>query len=118
MYSSTCVSTVDPNGFPDSRMMNIKRFKRSGIIFTTPLKSSKAIQLKANPNVALNFYWLLFQSEVRILGVTQRVTDQEADEIFHNQERWLHEMVWTTTQSEPIIDPALNEQRYFEIREY
>ena len=56
--ANACVlSTISSDNRPSSRVVLLKDINESGFTFFTNFQSSKAKDIDANPNVALNFYW-------------------------------------------------------------
>lgn len=47
-----CLSTVDPDGAPDARFVDLKEVTAEGFVFSSPLGSGKARALAANPRGA------------------------------------------------------------------
>lgn len=74
----------DENGVPvpSLRMVLLKAFDEEGFVFYTNFESRKGTEIQATPNVALNIYWKSLRKQVRIVGVAQRVSDDEADAYF------------------------------------
>jgi pyridoxamine 5'-phosphate oxidase len=62
------VSTVDENGQPSSRMVLLKSFDKSSLVFFTNYGSRKAQQLEKNPKVAILFPWYMLERQVAFLG--------------------------------------------------
>ncbi len=62
------LSTVDPDGRPDARMLILKDLGDGAWSFATDLHTSKAAQLAQAPYVALTFYWPELGRQVRVRG--------------------------------------------------
>jgi pyridoxamine 5'-phosphate oxidase len=62
------LSTVDEEGRPDARVLILKNLDERGWHFATTTSGPKGRQIKANPNVALTFYWPQLGRQVRIRG--------------------------------------------------
>ncbi|MCG7344681.1 pyridoxal 5'-phosphate synthase [Sporosarcina sp. ACRSL] len=62
------LSTTDPNGSPDARVLIMKDVDQHGWYFASSSQSEKGKQISGNPNVALTFYWSLIGRQVRIRG--------------------------------------------------
>ena len=60
------LASVGKNFQPNSRMVLLKSYDKSGFIFYTNLDSKKANTIKENENVALNFYWKSLLRQIRI----------------------------------------------------
>src|SRR4051794_18292118 len=55
--TAMCLSTVDPRGIPEGRMVLLKGLDEHGFVFYTNLRSMKGKALQKNPQAALTFYW-------------------------------------------------------------
>ena len=97
--SAMCLSTVDANNRPSSRMILLKKFDHKGFCFFTNLTSRKSKELAANKNVALCFYWGILGLQVRIEGVVESVSDDEADDYFASRRRESQIGAWASKQS-------------------
>ncbi len=95
------MATVDESGMPDARTVLLKGVDDGGFVFYTNLTSVKGRQLAANPNVALCFYWMDLDKQVRIQGKVHPVTDAEADEYFHSRPKQSQIGAWASKQSQP-----------------
>ncbi|MGB0766972.1 MAG: pyridoxamine 5'-phosphate oxidase [Phycisphaeraceae bacterium] len=62
------LATVDPDGRPDARMVLLKDASDRGFTFFTNLDSTKARQIRDNPEATLVFYWDRLYRQVRIRG--------------------------------------------------
>jgi pyridoxamine 5'-phosphate oxidase len=76
------VSTVDPEGWPDSRVVLLKEVWPDGFIFYTNYKSSKGKQIESNNHIAMNFFWPQLERQIRIIGETEKVPPQLSEEYF------------------------------------
>lgn len=97
--TAMCLSTIDKNNFPSSRMILLKKFDERGFCFFTNLTSRKAQELEANSNVALCFYWGILGFQVRIEGKVEKVSTQEADDYFSSRRRESQIGAWASKQS-------------------
>ncbi|MDP3704722.1 MAG: pyridoxamine 5'-phosphate oxidase [Legionellaceae bacterium] len=79
------LSTVDQHGSPDSRVVLLKELDNGAFVFYTNYYSVKGLQLDHNPHAALNFYWPELMRQVRVRGVVNRVSKQQADEYFYSR---------------------------------
>jgi pyridoxamine 5'-phosphate oxidase len=111
-----CLSTVDAEGAPDARFVDLKEVNDTGFIFSTPLGSGKARALAANPRAAMTFWWAPIERQVRVVGVAARVSDVEADELFRSRSRDAQLASWASRQGAELHDRALLDQKLGEAR--
>lgn len=96
------LATVDASGRPAARMVLLKAADERGFVFYTNLESRKGADLAANPRAALLFYWKALGRQVRIEGVTEPVSDAEADEYFATRARGAQLGAWASRQSRAL----------------
>ena len=86
--ANACVlSSVSSDNCPSSRVVLLKEVTENGFTFFTNYKSSKAKDIDANPNVALNFYWPELERQVRIAGIAKKITINDSDTYFKSRPR-------------------------------
>lgn len=76
------LSTVDEQGYPDSRVVLLKGIEENGFIFYTNYQSIKGIHLQKTPYGALNFYWPSMVRQVRIRGSVKKISPEQSDHYF------------------------------------
>lgn len=93
------VATVDDEGLPDSRVVLLKEVNDCGFIFFTNYLSQKGRELKANPFVALNFFWAELERQVRIRGHVVRLSEYDSDVYFESRPYASKIGAWASEQS-------------------
>ncbi len=111
MALATC--TVD--GLPSARIVLLKSFDERGFVFYTNHNSRKAQEMHENPRAALLFYWAELERQVRIEGVTEHVSHDEAAAYFHTRPRGAQLGAWASEQSHPVASRTELEKRYAEL---
>ncbi|HMW37910.1 MAG: pyridoxamine 5'-phosphate oxidase [Saprospiraceae bacterium] len=76
--NAMCLSTVDQHNRPSSRYVLLKELNSEGIIFFTNYNSIKARDIEINPQVALCFYWMALERQLRVEGVASKISRQES----------------------------------------
>ncbi len=109
--TAMCLATVADGGFPSSRMILLKKFDERGFCFFTNLTSRKGKELNENKNVALCFYWGVLGLQIRIEGVVEKVSAQEADEYFSSRRRGSQIGAWASKQSHEMSNWSEFEER-------
>jgi pyridoxamine 5'-phosphate oxidase len=96
------LATADAAGRPSARMVLLKGFDERGFVFYTNLESRKGADLAANRQAALLFHWKSRRRQVRIEGVAEAVTAEEADAYFATRPRAAQIGAWASQQSRPL----------------
>ena len=103
LEANACVlSSVSSDNYPSSRVVLLKGVNENGFTFFTNYKSSKAKDIDANPNVALNFYWPELERQVRIVGIAKKITINDSDTYFKSRPRESQMGAWLSDQSKVI----------------
>lgn len=112
--TSMLLSTQDPSGFPDSRVVLLKGLEAGKFIFYTNYTSQKANQIACNNKVALNFFWPFLARQIRIQGTAQKLNDDANDIYFYSRPRESQISAIASPQSQKIqsrsvLDDKVNE---------
>jgi pyridoxamine 5'-phosphate oxidase len=83
--NAMCLSTVDVDGYPDSRMVLLKNYNAQGFVFFTNSLSRKGQALSATPKAALNFYWDPLGIQIRIQGEVEVVSAEARSACFKTE---------------------------------
>ena len=105
------LSTVDEDGWPQSRYLLLRGADERGFTFFTNYESAKSHQLAASGRATMLFTWLQLHRQVRVTVTAERVPDEESDEYFAERPRMSQVGAWSSPQSQPIPDRAWLEQR-------
>jgi pyridoxamine 5'-phosphate oxidase len=96
------LATVSSDGSPSVRIVLLKGVDERGFVFFTNLNSRKGRELLATPRAALCFYWPALDTQIRIEGAVEPVSDAEADEYFATRARESQIGAWASQQSAPL----------------
>lgn len=110
--NAACLATVEPDGGPDGRTVQVQQFDPSGFVFYTDDRSPKAAALKLNPVAALVFYWSPVELQVRIRGAVHPESAAVSDLCFRERPRASRITAWTCRQSAPLADRAALLERF------
>ena len=99
------LGTVGATGQPSVRILLLKAVDVRGFVFYTNYESRKGGELLAHPQAAMCFHWQPLERQVRVEGVTTRVTDDEADAYFASRPRGSQVGAWASLQSQPMRSP-------------
>ena len=109
------LSTVGEGGRPSARVVLLKGFDAKGFVFYTNLDSRKGRELAAHPAAALTFHFRPLGRQVRVEGLVQPVSDEEADRYFASRARGSQLGAWASAQSEVLPDRGTLEKRLAEV---
>jgi pyridoxamine 5'-phosphate oxidase len=105
------LATATPSGVPSLRAVLLKAVDARGFVFYTNLESRKAGELFVNPHAALCFHWKSLGRQVRAEGVTEQVTEDEADAYFASRPRGSQIAAWSSDQSRVLENREQLERR-------
>ena len=111
------LSTVDPDGAPDSRAVLLKSFDESGFVFFTNYGSRKGVSIDRRPQVALLFLWMPLHRQVRIRGSADRIAPELSDDYFQTRPLGARIGAIASPQSKEIPSRQWLADRYREVEE-
>jgi pyridoxamine 5'-phosphate oxidase len=111
MPERMALATADEQGAPSLRMVLLKGFDASGLVFYTHYTSRKGRELTANPQAALLLYWEGLGRQVRVEGRVERVSEDESDAYFATRPPVARAGAIASRQSEVLPDRATLERR-------
>jgi pyridoxamine 5'-phosphate oxidase len=106
------IATVGADGQPSLRTVLLKYFDATGFVFYTNLHSRKALEIGANPKVALLLYWAEISRQVRITGTATRTSAAENVRYFLTRPRDSQIGAWVSEQSRVIEGRNLLEAKF------
>ena len=108
------LSTVNQDGQPTSRVVLLKDFDQSGLVFFTNYLSQKGEQLAHNPRASILFWWESLQRQIRIEGEVVKIGEEESDTYFQSRPYGSRLGAWISEQSQTIVDRTVLEKRQIE----
>tara|TARA_B100000768_G_scaffold100768_1_gene93827 strand:+ start:1483 stop:2139 length:657 start_codon:yes stop_codon:yes gene_type:complete len=99
---AACLSTVNNNREPSSRILYIRDFNSNGFVFYTNYDSKKGSELIENNYGALNIFWGELERQIRIQGKISKVDDYTSDKYFNARPRASKIGAWASSQSQII----------------
>lgn len=106
------LSTSTLEGRPSARVVLLKGFDGQGFVFYTNYESRKGHELLVNPNACLTFFWPELERQVRIEGLIERATEEEAISYFRSRPFESKVGAWVSPQSQVVANREFLEQSY------
>jgi len=99
------LGTVGEDGQPSVRIVLLKSVDERGFVFYTNYESRKGRELLAHPAAAMCFHWQPMERQVRVEGMADRVSPEEADAYFASRARGSQLGAWASYQSQ-VMDSS------------
>jgi pyridoxamine 5'-phosphate oxidase len=109
------VATVDGQGRPNVRTVLLRFFDERGPGFVTNLESTKSLELRANPWIAVSLTWPPIHRAIRFRGRAQPIDRDEVAAYFSSRPHGSRISAWASEQSRPVADRVELERRYAEV---
>jgi pyridoxamine 5'-phosphate oxidase len=105
------LATATAAGVPSLRAVLLKAIDPRGFVFYTNLESRKSDELFVNPHAALCFHWKSLKRQVRVEGVAEQASEDEADGYFATRPRGSQIAAWASDQSRLLDNREQLEKR-------
>lgn len=79
------LATATPEGKPSVRVLLLKEITADGFIFFTNYESNKGKEIEKNNQVAMNFFWIQVQRQVRIQGTIEKISREKSEKYFKSR---------------------------------
>lgn len=96
------LSTCSADGRPSSRVVLLKDYGPSGLVFYSNYDSRKGIELAVNPAAALLFWWRELARQIRIEGRVSRLDATTSDAYFATRPRASNLSATASVQSQSV----------------
>jgi len=96
------LSTIDSNGFPDSRVVLLKEINAEGLVFFTNYNSKKGKQISGNNHVSINIFWPTTERQIRIKGIVEKIPEADSEDYFKSRPIESQLGAWASPQSQII----------------
>lgn len=111
------LSTVDKEGNPSSRIVLLKDIEDDGFVFYTNYLSHKGQEMENHPAVSLVFFWPDLQRQVRVKGITKKLSEQISEKYFHSRPIGSQQGAWASPQSTVIKNREVLEKNVAAVAE-
>lgn len=101
--SAVCVSTIDENGFPVGRFVDLKSVSDAGFVFCTYFDSAKGKHIARDPRTAMTIWWDHVGYQIRVVGSAQLISDAEADCFWQSRSRSA-QLTTTAFEQSEVLD--------------
>ena len=81
------LATVSAQGQPSARLVLLKDFTETGLVFFSNYSSRKSKEIESNPRAAAVFYWPDLERQVRVEGSITKISEEKSDLYFLNRPR-------------------------------
>ncbi|GAA2346963.1 phenazine biosynthesis FMN-dependent oxidase PhzG [Streptomyces kunmingensis] len=98
------LATADARGRASSRTVAISKVTDGGIVFITHSDSRKGRELAENPWASGVLYWRETTQQITFAGPVGRLSDTEAESLWHARAVFTHAMTAASRQSAPLED--------------
>ncbi len=106
------LSTIDTDNFPQSRVVLLKSVNNKGFTFFTNYNSNKGQTIQNNNKVSLLFFWPQLQRQVRISGITLKVSGKISDHYFFSRPTDSQVAAIISNQSSTINSRKILEEKF------
>ena len=100
--NAMALSTVDPDGLPNVRMVLLKEIEADAFVFYTNYGSKKGAELKASGKAAFVIHWKSLRRQIRVRGTVSIEDGPQADEYYASRSLKSRIGAWASQQSQPL----------------
>ena len=100
--NAVVLATADADGAPDARIVLLKGYDMTGLVFVTSYASAKGAQRAVNPGAALVVPWHALQRQVRVAGRVERIGDAASDALWDPRPRGAQLAATASVQSSVV----------------
>ncbi|ABM45420.1 pyridoxine/pyridoxamine 5'-phosphate oxidase [Bartonella bacilliformis str. Heidi Mejia] len=102
--NAMALATVDETGLPNVRIVLLKNFNSTGFVFYTNYESCKGQEILKSMKASLVFHWKSLRRQIRIRGLVEQVSPEEADAYFQSRPYGSQIGAWASKQSQLLED--------------
>lgn len=96
------LATVDAKQQPHARMVLLKAFDKSGMVFYSNYESAKGRELISSNRASLSFFWPDFERQIRIEGMVEKTSSTESDKYFASRPKESQISAYISRQSQLV----------------
>ncbi|MFT5504866.1 MAG: pyridoxamine 5'-phosphate oxidase [Gammaproteobacteria bacterium] len=102
--NSMMLATAGCDGQPSARIVLLKKVDESGFTWYTDSRSEKGQNLAENPRASLLFHWRDFNRQVRVRGIVEKLSAEQADSYFQSRPEGSRFSAASSHQSSQVKD--------------
>jgi pyridoxamine 5'-phosphate oxidase len=110
--NALALATATKEAIPSCRMVLMKHFDDTGLVFFTNVNSRKAKELQENPNASGVFFWDKLERQVIIQGKVEKVSREEVVKYFASRPHGSQLGTAASNQDEPVESRKILEAAY------
>ena len=111
------LATAGSDAHPSVRIVLLKGLDERGFVFFSNYASEKGRQMEENPHVALAFFWIELERQIRVNGTVEKTSREESAKYFHSRPVGSQLGAWVSRQSEVIDARQILDSRLAEMTE-
>lgn len=100
--NAIALSTVDPDGLPNVRMVLLKAIEDGAFVFYTNYGSAKGQEIEASGKAAFVMHWKSLRRQIRVRGLVTREDEAQADAYYASRSLQSRLGAWASRQSQPL----------------
>jgi len=97
-----CLSTVNAQKKPSSRIVLLKALTQNHLVFFTNYLSPKGLDLKQHPFGSVVFFWAPLQKQIRISGTIKKTSRKQSITYWKKRDKLSQLSQYISQQSQPI----------------
>lgn len=109
------LSTVDKNNKPHSRIVLLKGIEDDAFQFFTNYQSAKGLQIAAQAEVCILFFWKELERQVRIEGIATKIPETLSDQYFNSRPIGSRISAIASPQSQVILNREVLKEKVKEL---
>lgn len=106
------LSTIDADGYPDSRSVLLSGYDGAAAYFHTDVRSRKVAELAADPRVSLLLVWPELGRQVVIQGDATPTSEDDAAQVYAERSRYLQLLAWTNNADSAALPTEMRRERW------
>ena len=100
--NAIALSTVDPAGMPNVRIVLLKAIESDAFVFYTNYNSAKGQELELAQKAAFVLHWKSLRRQIRVRGHVSRQDDHISDQYYATRDLRSRVGAWASAQSSPL----------------